>query len=202
MVRGQEWTYVDELILGKHTSHIRCKSCGHTFHGNATRIKEHLFNVGVNVNGCPTPPGDIHSRLHKYVAKLKASGCQVKKKSPQGVRCEPYIECTTKSIHMEDEGVRNHGSPCAAQNSHAQSSHASPSLSGKANASTLRGSTKHPLQNAFDKQSMLELHLKWTRAFMACGISFNVIRNPIFKDALMSTAKKGFLMPDYNKMRT
>ena len=54
----------------------------------------------------------------------------------------------------------------------------------------------------FDKQSMLELHLKWTQAFMACGISFNVIRNPIFQDALMSTAKKGFVLPDYNKMRT
>ena len=55
---------------------------------------------------------------------------------------------------------------------------------------------------AFDKQSMLELHLKWTQAFMACGISFNVIRNPIFQDALMSTAKKGFVLLDYNKMRT
>ena len=27
----------------------------------------------------------------------------------------------------------------------------------------------------FDKQSMLELHLKWTQAFISCGISFNVI---------------------------
>ena len=63
-------------------------------------------------------------------------------------------------------------------------------------------SKDNPLQNAFDKKSMLESHLKWTQAFMACGISFNVIRNPIFQDALMSTAKKGFVMPDYNKMRT
>ena len=55
---------------------------------------------------------------------------------------------------------------------------------------------------AFDKQSMFELHLKWTQAFMACGISFNVIRNLIFQDALMSTTKKGFVLPDYNKMRT
>lgn len=27
---------------------------------------------------------------------------------------------------------------------------------------------------AFDKQSMLELHLKWNQAFMVCGIPFNV----------------------------
>ena len=49
---------------------------------------------------------------------------------------------------------------------------------------------------AFDKQFMLKLHLKWTQAFMACGILFNVIRNPIFQDALMITAKKGFVLPD------
>ena len=55
---------------------------------------------------------------------------------------------------------------------------------------------------AFDKKSMLELHLKWTQAFMDCGISLNVIRNPIFQDALMSTTKKGFVLPNYNKMRT
>lgn len=48
---------------------------------------------------------------------------------------------------------------------------------------------------------MLELHLKWTQAFIACGISFNTIHNPIFQDALMSTAKKGFTLPDYNKMQ-
>ena len=58
------------------------------------------------------------------------------------------------------------------------------------------------LHAAFDKQSLLELHLKWTQAFMACGIPFNVLRNPIFQDALMSTAKKGFVLSFYNKMRT
>ena len=58
------------------------------------------------------------------------------------------------------------------------------------------------LHTSFDKQSMLELHLKWTQAFIACGISFNVIRNPMFQDALLSTAKTGFVLPDYNKMRT
>ena len=60
----------------------------------------------------------------------------------------------------------------------------------------------HTLHHAFKKKWLLELHLKWTQAFIACGIPFNVLRNPIFKDALMSTAKKGFVMPDYNKMRT
>ena len=37
---------------------------------------------------------------------------------------------------------------------------------------------------------------------MSCGISFNVMRNLIFQDALMCTAKKGFILPDYHKMRT
>ena len=101
MVRGQEWTYVEELVAGKTTSHIRCKSCGHTFHGNATRIKEHLFNVGVNVNGCISPPGDIHSRLYKYAAKLKANSSQVKKKTPQGIRCEVDAKRLVEICMME-----------------------------------------------------------------------------------------------------
>ena len=33
-------------------------------------------------------------------------------------------------------------------------------------------------------------------------IALNVMQNPIFQDALMCTAKKGFILPDYNKIRT
>ena len=56
---------------------------------------------------------------------------------------------------------------------------------------------------AFDKSNTLELHLKWTQAFFACGISFNVMRNPIFQEALMCTAHAGskFTIPPYNKMQ-
>ncbi|KAH7439693.1 hypothetical protein KP509_04G072700 [Ceratopteris richardii] len=46
---------------------------------------------------------------------------------------------------------------------------------------------------AFEKKDCLELHLKWIQAFLACGIPFNVICNPIFKDALMSTAQKNVI---------
>ena len=56
---------------------------------------------------------------------------------------------------------------------------------------------------AFDKQYVLELHLKWTQAFnMACDIPLNTIRNPTFQDALMSTPKQIFVQFDYNKMHT
>ena len=125
----------------------------------------------------------------------------MKKRTPQGIRCEVDDECLVENMHDGEEALRDHVSPSVGQNLYAQSSHAA-SISGHGNASSSRVSKDNPLQNAFDKQSMLELHLKWTQAFMACGISFNVIQNPIFQDALMSTAKKGFVMPDYNKMRT
>lgn len=161
MVCGQEWTYVEELVVaGKTTSHICCKSCGHTFHGNATRIKEHLFNVGVNGNGCISPLGDIHSRLYKYVAKLKANSSQVKKKTPQGIRCEVDAECLVENMHDGEEALRDHVSPSVGQNLYAQSSHAASISGGHGNASASRVSKDNPLQNAFDKQSMLELHLK------------------------------------------
>ena len=47
--------------------------------------------------------------------------------------------------------------------------------------------TRDPLAFTFDRSATLELHLKWTQAFVACGISLNVIHNPIFQDALICT---------------
>ena len=59
MVRGPEWSYVEELKQGKTKSYVRCRSYGHTFHGIATRIKEYLFVVGANVESCSSPPRNI-----------------------------------------------------------------------------------------------------------------------------------------------
>ena len=70
--RGLEWDFVEELVCGKHTSHIRCKYCGHKFHGSATSIKEHLFGKGGNVMACTTPPPNLSTKLYKYASKLKA----------------------------------------------------------------------------------------------------------------------------------
>ena len=74
MVRGPEWSYVEELKQGKTTSYVRCRSCGHTFHGRATRIKEHLFGVGANVESCSSPLGNIYVCLQKYTNKIHSAG--------------------------------------------------------------------------------------------------------------------------------
>ena len=50
--RGLEWDFVEELVRGRHTSHVRCKSYGHEFHGSATHIKEHLFGNGGSIMAC------------------------------------------------------------------------------------------------------------------------------------------------------
>ena len=69
--QGHEWNFVKELIHYKHTLHVRCKSCGHEFHGSATQIKEHLFKV--NVVGCANPPPNLSTKFYKYSSKLKAN---------------------------------------------------------------------------------------------------------------------------------
>ena len=74
MVRGPEWSYVEELKQGKTTSYVRCRSCGHTFHGSATRIKEHLFAIGANVESCSSPPCNIYVCLEKYANKICSTG--------------------------------------------------------------------------------------------------------------------------------
>ena len=47
-MRGPEWDFVEELVCDRHTSHVRCKSCGHEFHGSATRIKDHLVMLAMS----------------------------------------------------------------------------------------------------------------------------------------------------------
>ena len=121
--------YVEELVARRNISHLCCKSCGHTFHGNATRIKEHLFNVGVNVNGCSSPPGDIHVHLNKYVAKLKAGTSHVKKKAPQGIRCGVSSGCTLESMQVEEKEHRDDVSPFEEQHTFTQNSHATSNAS-------------------------------------------------------------------------
>ena len=36
--QGPEWDFVEEVTRSRHTSHVRCKMCGHEFHGSATHI--------------------------------------------------------------------------------------------------------------------------------------------------------------------
>ena len=70
--QGPKWDFVEELVCGKHTSHVRCKSCGHEFHGSASCTKEHFFNAGINIIACSSPPPNLSTRLYKYASKLKA----------------------------------------------------------------------------------------------------------------------------------
>ena len=200
MGRGVEWSYVNELMPEKTTSHVQCKSCGHSFHGNATRIKEHLFNVPGNVRMYNMFCRDVNVHLSKYAMKLKNRGGIFKKKTALGhTRNEPIDPESFGSMGNLDE----HDNPQVVGQSFQGQASRTPSDGTGSNldASSQRLNNK-TLHAAFNKQSLLELHLEWTQAFMACGIPFNVLRNPIFQDALMSTAKKGFVLPDYNKMRT
>ena len=79
--RGPEWAFVEELKPGKHKSRLRCKYCAHEFRGaSATRIKEHILGVGINVNHCPSPPPNANVILKKYVTKLNIKGIWLSKK--------------------------------------------------------------------------------------------------------------------------
>ena len=210
MVKGHEWSYVEEVVAGKTASRLRCRACAHIFSGNASRIKEHLFKVPGNVAPCKQPPREIYEKFPEYARKAKAIIASKGKGAPKGLSASLATEVEATLVRNEEsQTVRNHSSQTVGQNTvhlvgATGSTHASPSTSVFPNGSTGVSASggAQTLHHAFDKQWLLELHLKWTQAFVACGIPFNVLRNPIFKDALMSTAKKGFVMPDYNEMRT
>lgn len=145
MVRGPEWSYMEELKQGKTTSHVRCKSCGHSFHGSATRIKEHLFSIGVNVEGCPMPPSDIHVKLNKYITKLQKKGLTQPRKKMAGA-----FGASTSNMHDDDAGNANEIPANAFDNASAGQCSRAPSSQAE----------QISLAAAFDKQSLLELHLK------------------------------------------
>ena len=198
--QGLEWEFVEELTRDRHTSHVRCKSCGHEFHGSATNIKEHLFKAGVNVTGCTNHPPNLASRLYKYVSKLKAKTIASKSATTSNVSVFEEQRMKPSSGSLNDAHVAN-GCVNADNVEHIviDSSPMTKELGSRQSSNTC-----DPLASIFDRCAALELHLKWTQAFVACEISFNVIRNPIFQDALIcrSCAGSKFTIPPYNKMHT
>lgn len=74
-----EWDFVEDLKQGRNTSHVKCKSCSHEFYGSATRIKEHLFKVGVNVAACSNPPPNLGAKLYRFASKLKGKAVVAKR---------------------------------------------------------------------------------------------------------------------------
>ena len=196
--QGPEWDFVEELTRGKHTSHVRCKLCVHEFHGSTTRIKEHLFKAGVNVVGCANPPPNLASKLYKWASKLKSKTIALKSGTTSNVpvfeeqRMEPSIG-SLNDEHTIEGCVNVDNVDHIVIDSYPMAKDSSTRHSSK---------THDPLASAFDRSASLELHLKWTQAFVACGISFNVMHNPIFQDALICTSCVGskITIPPYNKM--
>ena len=115
-----------------------------------------MFAIGANVESCSSPPGDIYVRLQKYANKIPSVG---------DTRSQ-------KRVSMASTDEQFHSS--MQQSSQGQCLHAH-SMSGNDTSGNRRQFEQVSIVAAFDKQSMLELHLKWTQAFMACGILFHVI---------------------------
>ena len=203
--RGPEWDFVEELKRGRNTSHVKCKSCGHEFHGSATKIKEHLFKVGINVVACSNPPPNLSAKLYKFASKLKVKAVTAKQNKMH--QMEEQL-CAQGCIEEDEVIPRQHGTQeenTSTLPDEVPVVHRTPPVSHVASRQSSGVSkSSSPLHSAFDRSTTLELHLKWTQAFVACGISFNVIRNHVFQDALLCTAKAGskFTIPPYNKMRT
>ena len=136
--------------------YVGCRSCGHTFHGSVTRIKEHFFVVGANVESCSSPPGDIYVHLQKYANKICSVG-----DTPSWKRV--VVALTDEQLHSSMQQSSQGQCLCVH------------SMSCNDTSRDRRQAKQISIFTVFDKQPMLELHLKWTQAFMACGILFNAI---------------------------
>ena len=147
--RGPEWDFVEELKRGRNTSHVRCKSCGHEFHGSATRIKEHLFKIGVNVAACTDPPPNVSVKLYKFASKLKTKVVSIKKEKMR--QLEEQL-CACGCINNDEGSLRE------AENEPVQHERASSDI-GTSNACH----STPPISTAASRQSS-----KTTSPFVLC----------------------------------
>ena len=102
MVKGYEWNYVEELVSGKTSSKLKCRSCGHQFSGNAHRIKEHVFKIPGNVSACKNPPRGIEEKFPEWALRVKRLQNDGKRKGSPKMMCPPSAS-TMEMMHDEEE---------------------------------------------------------------------------------------------------
>ena len=173
---------------------MKCKSYGHPFNGNAHRIKEHVFKIPGNVSACKNPPRGIEEKFPEWALKARRMNQEGKKKG--GFKMMPPPSGRDVKMTFDDQG---HLGGCSQDVQESQPATPAYNQGGcysafsggcSSNPTTSSSNTKrtrawtgaepmprdHTLHQAFDKQWLLELHLKWTQAFIACGIPFNVMK--------------------------
>lgn len=191
MTRGKIWSYVNELQ--KTTAsilHVQCKSCGHKFTGGATRIKQHFLGYGTDVDSCSMPPVAAKLLSQTYFDKVKTRGNASASHSLQyGMQTH-----NTNAIENDIEQERNRfstGSVDPIDNND----------TGRSSQTPCQKQSQSSMDDAFKRQKLFEDHMKWEEAFVKNAIPFNVIRDETFREALLSCARPGFTLPEYNKMR-
>jgi hypothetical protein len=161
-----------------------------TFKGSYTRVKAHILHEPKGIEGCPhtldLQVRDRFQKKHDDAKKLKDNRAKIaihgnRKLPPSlGVSNEPRIVHETKkrrALEVENEiskGPRGRG---AASNNR--------------------------LMKMFNNQKREETKSRVARVIFACGIPFNVVRSPYWKDMVkaINKAPQGFKGPNYEKLR-
>lgn len=165
-LRGPNWDYVEGLMHGRNTLHVKCKFCGHEFYNNATQNKEHLFKASINVLACSNPPLNLSSKLYNYASKLTNKLVLMAAKSTQKCNTKIAEKCMYKVSNVSIFG----------ENADAKHMHLlidseyivrinfciSPTIPNPALGSRQSSKNKSPIPRALDNSTTLELHLKWT----------------------------------------
>ena len=156
-----------------------------------------MFKIPENISACKNPPRGIQEKFPEWALKARRMNQEGKKKG--GFKMMPPPSGRDVEMTLDEQG---HLGGCSQDVQESQPMTPAYNQGGcysafsggcSSNPIASSGNTKgtrvcggelmprdHTLHQAFNKQWLLELHLKWTQDFIACGISFNVIRIPIF----------------------
>ena len=164
----------------------------HKYEGSYTRVKAHILHEGKGVEGCrhtlDLQVRDRFQKEHDDAQKLKDKRAKIamhgNSKPPPpslGVSNEPRIVHEARKrrvIEVENEIAKGPGGRNAA--------------------------SKSILMKMFNNQKREKTESRVARAIFACGIPFNVVRSPYWKDMVKAINEdpQGFKGPNYRKLRT
>jgi hypothetical protein len=171
----------------------KCNFCkkDRTFKGSYTRVKAHILHEGKGIEGCShtldLQVRDRFQKEHDDAKKVEDNRAKIamhgsSKHPPSlGVSNEPRIVHEARkrrALEVENEISKGPGG---------------------------RGTTSdNILIKMFNNQKREETKSRVARAIFACGIPFNVVRSPYWKDMVkaINDAPQGFKGPNYEKLRT
>ncbi|XP_033140903.1 uncharacterized protein LOC103831726 [Brassica rapa] len=177
------WIYVNKIekIVGGGSWRFECKFCNTTYVGSYTRVVTHLIQEGVKgIKGCLKVTPQQRDNMKKLVNDCKE---RIKRAAPTPV---PLPSASRKASASSLDYDMSYKFPDTDEA-----------------GSKKRKGMDSALGKAFNNQAREQCDGEIFRMFCTSGLSFNVARNPHYRNSFVRASQiPGYVPPGYNALRT